>query len=72
MYKQGKFSLSILAFNKAESINSEDAQLQYNLGLANFKIEMYSQAVEHFKKCIQYDTRHPYAYKNLAFLYNMH
>ena len=72
MYKQQKYSLSILAFNKAEAFKPNDAQLQYNLGLANFKIEMYSQAVEHIKKCIELDPKHPYAYLNLAFLYNMH
>ena len=29
-------------------------------------------AVEHLKICIQIDPRHPYAYNNLAFIYNMH
>ena len=72
MYKQQKYSVSILAFGKAELLAPNDAQLQYNLALANFKVEMYSEAVEHLKKCIQIDNRHPYAYNNLAFIYNMH
>jgi tetratricopeptide (TPR) repeat protein len=33
---------------------------------------MYSQAVEHLKTCVDMDPKHPYAYNNLAFLYNMH
>ena len=46
--------------------------MHYNLGLSYFKIGNYSQAVEHFKKCILIDNTHPYAYNNLAFLFNMH
>ena len=38
MYKQGKFVLAIASFEKSEKINSLDAQLHYNLGLAYFKI----------------------------------
>ena len=64
--------LAIAAFEKSEKINSNDAQLHYNLGLSYFKIGNYSQAVEHFKKCILIDNTHPYAYNNLAFLFNMH
>ena len=52
MYKQQKYSVSILAFGKAKLLAPNDAQLQYNLALANFKVEMYSEAVEHLKKCI--------------------
>jgi Flp pilus assembly protein TadD len=39
LYKQSEFDGAIRAFSKAEQINSNDAQLQYNLGLANFKNE---------------------------------
>ena len=62
----------MLAFRKAELLAPEDAQVQYNLALANFKIEMYSETVEHLKKCIELDNKHPFAYNNLAFIYNMH
>lgn len=72
MYKQQKYSLAILSFGKAETMAPTDSQLQYNLALANFKVEMYSEAVDHLKKCIQLDNKHPFAYNNLAFLYNMH
>ena len=71
-YKTGEHDNAIRAFQKAEAINSEDAQLQYNLGLANFKLEQYNQAVDHLKKCTKLDPQHPFAYNNLAFLYNMH
>jgi len=64
--------LAIASFEKSEKINSLDAQLHYNLGLAYFKIGNNSQAVEHFKKCIMIDNTHPYAYNNLAFLFNSH
>ena len=46
--------------------------MQYNLALAYFKEEKYSLAVENFKQCSQIDKQHPYAYNNLAFIYNMH
>ena len=64
--------MAILSFTKAATINDNDAQLQYNLGLSNFKIEMYHQALEHLKKCISIDKSHPFAYNNIAYLYNMH
>jgi len=41
MYKQGEYVLSIAAFEKAERIEHEDPQLQYNLGLAYFKVGNY-------------------------------
>lgn len=60
------------SFSKAEMINADDAQLHYNLGLVNFKIENYNQAVDHFKKCNKLDPLHMDSYNNLAFIYNMH
>jgi tetratricopeptide (TPR) repeat protein len=72
LYKTGDYENSIKSFGRAESINSADAQLQYNLGLASFKNEQYNSAVDHFKKCTDLDFCHPYAYNNLAFIYNMH
>ena len=72
MYKQGEYVLAIAAFEKSERINEDDAQLHYNLGLAYFKIGNYQHTVEHFKKCIILDNKHPYAYNNLAFLFNIH
>lgn len=54
-------------------INEEDAQLQYNLGLAYFKVEKYNPAVEHWRKCIKLEpSSFPQAYSNLAFLFNLH
>ena len=50
----------------------DDPQVHYNLGLTYFKDEKYSSAVDHLKICIQLDKHHPYAYNNLAFIYNMH
>ena len=72
MYKQTNYVLAIAAFEKAERIYEDDAQLHYNLGLAYFKIGNYQHTVEHFKKCIILDNKHPYAYNNLAFLFNIH
>ena len=72
MYKQGEYVLAIAAFEKSERINDENAQLHYNLGLAYFKIGNYQHTVEHLKKCILLDNKHPYAYNNLAFLFNIH
>ena len=72
MYKQSEYVLAIAAFEKSERINDENAQLHYNLGLAYFKIGNYQHTVEHLKKCILLDNKHPYAYNNLAFLFNIH
>jgi tetratricopeptide (TPR) repeat protein len=40
--------------------------------LAYFKEEQYTMAVEHLKICTHLDPKHPFAYNNLAFIYNMH
>ena len=72
MYKQEQYVLAIAAFEKSERIYEDDAQLHYNLGLAYFKIGNYQHTVEHFKKCTILDNKHPYAYNNLAFLFNIH
>ena len=72
MYKQANFVLAVAAFEKSERIYEDDSQLHYNLGLAYFKIGNYQMTVEHMKKCINLDNRHPYAYNNLAFLFNIH
>ena len=58
-------------FGLAAEINENDAQLQYNLGLCCFKDEYYYRAVDHFKKCISIDKSHPFAYNNIAYVYNM-
>lgn len=72
MYKQCEYVLAIAAFEKSERIQDDDAQLHYNLGLAYFKVGNYQHTVEHLKKCILFDNKHPYAYNNLAFLFNIH
>ena len=72
MYKQNEYVLAIAAFEKAERIQDDDAQLHYNLGLAYFKVGNYQHTVEHLKRCILLDNKHPYAYNNLAFLFNIH
>lgn len=42
LYKTKEYESAIKAFQRAEEINPEDAQLHYNLGLANFKLEQYN------------------------------
>lgn len=39
LYKANEFESALRAFARAEFINPDDAQLQYNLGLSNFKLE---------------------------------
>lgn len=63
---------SIKAFAQSCELNNRDAQLHYNLGLAYFKQEQYTKAVEHLKLCTTLDPTNVYAYNNLAFIYNMH
>ena len=41
MYKQSEYVLAIAAFEKAERIQDDHAQLHYNLGLAYFKVGNY-------------------------------
>lgn len=72
LYKMGFYEQACRAFQKSSELNAQDAQLQYNLALALFKDEKYNLAVEHFKVCAQLDPQHPFAYNNLAFIYNMH
>lgn len=72
LYKQNSFRDAITLLKQASAINNGDAQLHYNLGLAFFKLEDYSSSVEHFSKCVELDPRHPFAYNNLAFIFNMY
>lgn len=72
LYKMQFYDQACLAFQRSSELKADDAQVQYNLGLAYFKEEKYSLAVEHLKICTQIDATHPYAYNNLAFIYNMH
>lgn len=68
----GFFDQSTKAFQKASDLAPKDAQIQYNLGLSYFKEEEYTEAIEHLKQCTSLDPKHPFAYNNLAFIYNMH
>ena len=72
LFKMRYYDQAIKAFQKSCELKADDAQLQYNLGLAYFKKEQYNIAVEHLKLCTQFDSCHLYAYNNLAFIYNMH
>jgi len=60
------------AFLRAHDIHRNDAQLQYNLGLCYFKQKQYSKAIEHLKFCTEIEPNHPYAFNNLAYIYNLH
>ena len=40
--------------------------------MSHFKLNKCSLALDHFKVCTQIQPQHPYAYSNLAFIYNMH
>lgn len=71
-YRQNDFENAIKAFKEADIINPEDAQLQYNLGLSYFKLELYNPTVEHWRKCLRIDPKHKYVYNNLACLFNLH
>jgi tetratricopeptide (TPR) repeat protein len=51
LYKMGHYDQSIKAYMKSSELKADDAQLQYNLGLAYFKDELYNMAVEHFRIC---------------------
>lgn len=45
------FEQAIKAFQKSNELDVNNAQLHYNLGLAYFKEEQYTLAVEHLKMC---------------------
>ena len=72
LYKMGYYEQCIKAYIKSNELFAEEPQLHYNLGLAYFKQEHYTLAVEHLKTCTQLDPTNCYAYNNLAFIYNMH
>ena len=63
---------AIKAYQKSNELFPSDPQLHYNIGLAYFKDEQYTLAVEHLKLCTQMDPTNVFAYNNLAFIYNMH
>ena len=41
-----------MSFDKAEQIEPNDCQLQYNLSLSNFKCENYTATVERLKRVV--------------------
>lgn len=72
LYKMRHYAQALRAFQKSSELKADDAQLQYNLGLAYFQTARYDAAVEHLKLCTDFDPTHLPAYNNLAFIYNMH
>jgi len=73
LYKLSDFESAVKSFTQALSLSDSDPQLHYNLALAYFKLELYNQAVDHWRKCIRLDpSGFPHAYSNLAFLFNLH
>ena len=51
LYKLGYFEECIKAFIKCGELQGYDAQLNYNLGIAYFKLEEYSLAIDYLKQC---------------------
>lgn len=72
LFKLQYYDGCIKAYSQSNELNSKDPQLHYNLGLAYFKAEQYTKAVEHLKICTTLDPINVFAYNNLAFIYNMH
>jgi tetratricopeptide (TPR) repeat protein len=52
LYKAGRYDSAVQAYQKSAELDPKNAQVQYNLGLAYFKEEAYTLAVEHLKTCI--------------------
>ena len=72
LYKLDYYEESVKAFFKSGEIGGMTAQLNYNLGLAYFKLENYNLAVDHLKQCTIMDPLLRYAFNNLAYIYNIH
>ena len=83
-YKLGSYRMAIDYFNVAAEIMTTafigqqgsdrfTGQIYYNLGLAYFKGFYLSgeHAEECFRRCLMNDPKHPFAYKNLAFVKNL-
>ena len=51
LFKMKFYDQAVKAFQKSSELKADDAQLQYSLGLAYFKEEKYTMAVEHLKIC---------------------
>jgi tetratricopeptide (TPR) repeat protein len=47
-FKLGDFEDALMAYQKAEELNPDHAQLKYNMGLAEFKQENIMKAKEYF------------------------
>jgi tetratricopeptide (TPR) repeat protein len=59
--------------SQKSGVDKFTAQIMYNMGLAYFKGFHLSgeYAEECFRRCVMNDPKHPYAYKNLAFVKNL-
>lgn len=72
LYKMDHHQAAINAFQRSTTIKNNCAEAHYNLAISYAKNNKPRDAVEHFKRCIELEPQHPWAYNNLAFLYNVH
>ena len=64
------YALAFSEFKAALDIMPDNALANNNIGLAHLYVGSYNEAVEYFKKALQFDKSYLDAYTNLAFCYN--
>lgn len=70
-YQLEDYVLAIQSWKHAETHNSQEDTLSYNLALGYFKCQAYDSAVHYLKQTIAQNPKHGFAYHNLAFIYNL-
>lgn len=72
LYRMDHFKAAMYAYQKCTTLNGECAEAHYNLAISYVKNNKPKYAVDHFKIVFKLEPMHPWAYCNLAFLYNTH
>ncbi|MBI2470936.1 MAG: tetratricopeptide repeat protein [Planctomycetes bacterium] len=67
--KKGLNSAAFEEYQKALSINSNDADIYNNLGIYYNKTNLFEDAIRHFIRCLNINPKHPKAYNNLGVVF---
>ena len=67
--KIGEYNIAVLLYQKALSFNTEDKEIQLNMGIAYANERKDNEAMECFKKVTEIDSSNAVAYYNLGLIY---
>jgi len=67
----GEYEVAISEYNKALELNSNNADVYYDLGLAYEALRQYEEAIAYYKKAIEVNPNYAHAYRALGGIYGL-